>query len=927
MRALFDAIDDAVFVHDLNGDILEANPAACRRLGYARYELLNLNTRDIDAPDMAAGFQERLRVQSASGHLRFEGIHITKDGRRIPVDINTSAIDVGSRPLILAVMRDITDRKRAEEDLARQNRLWQLILDNMGEAVLVADPHGNVLLTNPPARRLFPADVRMAFATAEGPLPADQQPVARCLRGESFDQLDFFASVPTPGEGRWIMVTGRPLVDPSGHLHGAVLVARDMTNRRRIERHRQMQYAVARAIAESETLSECARRVLQHLCEGLGMDVGVLWTIGAKPDALECLEMWNPPELEPSAFVIHTRRMAPGAGNDLPGRVWLSREPAWQSPVKAEFDSRADDAREVGLVSVCSFPVQRGSQTIGVLGFWSRKTFELDEEFRNLVLSIGSLIGQAFERQRIEKALRDSEALYESLVESLPQNIFRKDPQGRFVYANRRFCQIVGRPASEILGKTDFDLFPREMASKYVGDDHRVFETCEPIQTVEEHRLPNGKRLYVEVVKTVVFDALGQKIGVQGIFWDVTEKWLAEELLAESEKRYRQLTEATLDAIVLTDEKNRVLLFNPAAELMFGHRAAELLGQPAAFLISDDFQRLHDDTLSEFSKTGAAQVSGKTREMFVRRKDGTEFPVEIALSVMSAGEGPVHFLAAIRDVTERTKMRATLIQNEKLASIGLLSAGVAHEINNPLSFVSNNLAVLQRDCLAIMELVGEIDKNRDRLAPEIARSWQKQAEEIDLPYLQENFGRLLVRTRDGVDRVSRIVHSLRGMARTEAPRRQDVNLGDLIDGALEILRGKYKHSGIMVVQEHESVPRISCVSTQISQVILNLLVNAYQALESARREGGRIVIRTRRVGSEMLLEVEDNGPGIGAEVMPRIFDPFFTTKDVGEGTGLGLSISHHIVGGHGGRIEVESTPGAGACFRVWLPVTMPGGVI
>ena len=142
----------------------------------------------------------------------------------------------------------------------------------------------------------------------------------------------------------------------------------------------------------------------------------------------------------------------------------------------------------------------------------------------------------------------------ESLVESLSQNIFRKDRYGRFTYVNRRFCDTVGKPRSDVIGKTDFDLFPPAMAAKYAADDHRVFETGVPIEVVEEHRLPSGALKQVQVVKTVVLDAQGQTVGVQGIFWDITEKRLAEERLADSERRYRQLTEATLDAIVLTNE-------------------------------------------------------------------------------------------------------------------------------------------------------------------------------------------------------------------------------------------------------------------------------------------------------------------------------------------------------------------------------------
>lgn len=280
---------------------------------------------------------------------------------------------------------------------------------------------------------------------------------------------------------------------------------------------------------------------------------------------------------------------------------------------------------------------------------------------------------------------------------------------------------------------------------------------------------------------------------------------------------------------------------------------------------------------------------------------------------------PTQILAAIRDLTERNKMRAVLVQNEKLASIGLLSAGVAHEINNPLAFVANNIVVLERDCAGLLRL---IDLFRAAPLPadsELAQRISAEVETVDLDYVKANLPRILNRTRDGIERVTRIVHSLRGMARTEAPRRQETRIPDIINNSLEILHGKYKRLGVTIEQQHDSNPSVSCVPTQISQVILNLLVNAFQAIEASHRPDGKLIIRTQRRRGEFVIEIQDNGLGIKPEHLPRLFDPFFTTKEVGEGTGLGLSISHHIVSAHGGRIEVDANPNTGTCFRVILP--------
>ena len=234
------------------------------------------------------------------------------------------------------------------------------------------------------------------------------------------------------------------------------------------------------------------------------------------------------------------------------------------------------------------------------------------------------------------------------------------------------------------------------------------------------------------------------------------------------------------DAIVVADQKGIITLFNPAAERTFGYSASEVLGQPLTRLMPEEFRDGHSRGLQRYVETRQPRIVGRTLELHGRRKDGCEFPLELSLSAIDVG-GELQFLGAIRDLTERNRMRDMVVQNEKLASIGLLSAGVAHEINNPLAYVANNLVVLERDNKAVMALLDIYDRARDRLAqvdPESARHAQKLADQIDLPYVRDNLDRVLTRTREGVQRVTRIVQSLRGLARTTKPELEDAHRVD-----------------------------------------------------------------------------------------------------------------------------------------------------
>lgn len=942
-RALFEAIDDAVFVHDLEGNLLEANPAACRRLGYSRDEVLRLKTYDIDAPDFASGFPERLKRQLATGRFRCEGRHRTKDGRIIPVDINTSAVTLNGKPAVLAVIRDITEHKLAEDALARQTELLTSILNNMADAVVVADLDKTLLVCNPAAVRLFglgsanqalarPFDTRGLYLPDRvTPFPPGELPLARSIRGEEVDNVEVFVRRPHAPSGLWISATGRPLRDAQGNIKGGVVVCRDFTEGRRSSSRLAAQYAVARALAEGDSVESASQDILRVLCETLGTDVGILWLVDADQHCLTCVQTWPDDSQTFPLFLEATHRISLDVERDLPGQAWSTgRHQSLHLDHGTErLPLRCRLAQQEGLRVSHAFPIQGSAGVTGIIELLSRAADASDDDLISLMNSVASQLGQVLERRHVEKALRDSEALYHSLVESLPQNVFRKDLQGRVTFANGHYCKTLRMSLKELLGKTDFDLFPPELAAKYVDDDRKVLQSGETFETVEAHHLPDGRTIYVQVVKTPVYDAQGQIVGIQGIFWDVTERKRGEEILAESERRYRQLTEAMLDGILLVDQDERIRLFNPAAERMFGYSAEEVVGKPASLLLPPEMRDAAGRGFFHYLENRQSHIIGRTTEIRALRKDGGEFPAEVALSMVTFGRGldgtPVdaQFLCAIRDLTERNRLRSVLVQSEKLASIGLLSAGVAHEINNPLAFVANNLAVLDRDWKGILKLLDHFEAAKERLRvvmPEFVDDIVALEEELDIGYTRENLARLIQRTRDGVDRVTRIVHSLRGLARTDAPKLQETNLPDLIENSLEILRGRYKRSGIHVHQDHDADPKVSCVQTQISQVILNLLVNAFQAVESFRPEGGLIEIRTRRLAHELLLEVKDNGPGIVPEHQARLFDPFFTTKDVGEGTGLGLSITHNIVSAHGGRIEVESQPGHGACFRIYLPL-------
>jgi two-component system NtrC family sensor kinase len=270
---------------------------------------------------------------------------------------------------------------------------------------------------------------------------------------------------------------------------------------------------------------------------------------------------------------------------------------------------------------------------------------------------------------------------------------------------------------------------------------------------------------------------------------------------------------------------------------------------------------------------------------------------------------------------ERKRAESQLVQAEKLSALGKMVAGVAHEINNPLAFVLNNIAVLRRDLGLIQELLTgyqEVESAEPDRREAILERLRLRADEIDLPYTLESLALLIGRSEEGLRRIQQIVRNLRDFARLDEGDLKEVDLNDGIVSTLNILGSRARERQVAVETDLGHLPAVVCYPAKINQVVLNLVANAIDACEP----GGRVTVQTRRDGPGVAIRVEDTGCGIDPSIRDKIFDPFFTTKSQGQGTGLGLSISYGIVQAHGGRIDLES-PDRGTRFVVRLPLEAP----
>jgi len=315
----------------------------------------------------------------------------------------------------------------------------------------------------------------------------------------------------------------------------------------------------------------------------------------------------------------------------------------------------------------------------------------------------------------------------------------------------------------------------------------------------------------------------------------------------------------------------------------------------------------------EMMKTGASDYLSKgdlTPEILSRRVHRLVRLFKAELEQKRAEEKQNLLKKELQNTQEQ------LVQSEKMASIGQLAAGVAHEINNPVGYIHSNIGMLDEYVSGFLELIEAYEKAELHIADiELKTTIIKIKEKLDLDFLKEDIKSLVAESKEGVARVKQIVQDLKDFSHVDTPDWQWVDLHKGLSSTLNIVNNEIKYKAEVITQYGE-LPEIECFPSQLNQVFLNLLINASHAIE----ETGTITLKTGYENDEIWVEIIDTGKGIPKENLGRIFDPFYTTKPIGEGTGLGLSLSYGIVQKHRGRIDVNSKEGEGTSFKVWLPV-------
>ncbi|GFM36606.1 cache domain-containing protein [Desulfovibrio psychrotolerans] len=546
------------------------------------------------------------------------------------------------------------------------------------------------------------------------------------------------------------------------------------------------------------------------------------------------------------------------------------------------------------------------------------------------------------EKAKAEGLLKQQVALLDSLMSAIPSPLFYRGLDGRFVGCNRSYARdVLGVDPDNVPGRgmDDFPaLYSPALRREVQKLDARMLRTGERTK-MEMHILcADGAAHDFVVDKSVYRDADGKVAGIIGVMVDITERKRSEQARALLERA----VERASSAICITDAVTGTIQYvNSAFEEDTGYSRQEAVGKPFLLIIgSGQGEEFFHKTLKTVAMRN--MWAGRLVNM---RKDGTAYETEASISSIHDESGAVAWYVFVQnDITERMRMETTLLQAQKLESIGQLAAGIAHEINTPVQFVGDNLRFVDEALRSLLEVavagrgLAEAGKEAQGAAGvrDLSEHFLEKLAEADFDFVHEELPKAIAQAEEGVARITTIVRAMKEFSHPGRRDKQPADLGKALRNTLTVTRNEWKYVADVDLDMAPNIPEIQCLPAELNQVFMNVIVNAAHAIAEqlsrtqVRHDGaalavtgekGRITISTRLEDEHVVVRIADTGTGIPKDKLAMIFDPFYTTKEVGRGTGQGLAIARDVVvNKHGGTIRVESEEGKGSTFIITLPV-------
>ncbi len=527
----------------------------------------------------------------------------------------------------------------------------------------------------------------------------------------------------------------------------------------------------------------------------------------------------------------------------------------------------------------------------------------------------------AIERKHAEEKIRDISNFNQSLISALPFGMDIVDEEGNILYLSEVFKNLLGKKG---IGEKCWSLY---------SDNNKQCDKCplkkgiktEKVQTIESKGILGGNIFQITHVNMMY---KGKKATLE-IFNDITELKHVEEELRESHMEVEQLLSSIPSIMISIDHDDRIIRWNNVAEKTFGITAVEVVGRSFR---ECNLQWDRDEVIKKISLCKEAGNATLIDDFRYIQPGGNQGFLGITITpIKDVGDKSSGLLLLMRDITERKRLEQKLVHSQKMEAIGELAAGIAHEINTPSQFISDNTFFLQDAFSKVSTLLKKFSyllemSKTSSVTPELINEVDDTIRDSKMEYLLEEIPIAIKESQGGLSRVTEIVQAMKTFSHPDNEEKKPIDINNLIKSTITVARNEWKYVADMETDFDSDLPPVPCYPGEFNQVILNLIINATHAIEEAANNGGRnkgiIKVSTRYDGDWAEICISDTGTGIPEEIRSRMFEPFFTTKEVGKGTGQGLSLAHSVVvKRHNGQFDFDTETGKGTTFIIRLPIS------
>ncbi|MFH1625454.1 MAG: PAS domain S-box protein, partial [Pseudomonadota bacterium] len=851
--------------------------------------------------------------------IEYETNLMKKDGTKVAALLSVFLVKdaTGKRTGSIEIATDMTDKKELERELKEAKDYLESLIEGITDPFAVVDEKGIVTYVNQPMLEMTgykKEDILGQHASIVYPDSTDEARRIKRLLDEKGSIKNY--------ETRFLTKDGRevPVIvsfsltrDKDGHVIGSLGICKDITERKRLENELREITSFMESVLESSPNSVVVTDTK-----------GIITYVNRRSEEISGFKRNERVGTRADQYYVRGYEEARNLQQ-------LLKEHGSAQNYEVEI-RRKDGATFMASMSV-SLLKNHAGETIGTIGT-SWDTTEV---------------------KRLETEVEKARNYLENIIESIVDGIIITDNRGVITFVNAGLENMTGRKREEEVGQNISRYWPEgEEGSKNL---QRMLNEKDKIHSYDTLiKRKDGAYLPAILSVAVLRGKDGKSTGGLLVCKDITERQNLEERLKESEIKYRSFVEDMIDGYFVI-QKGKFAYLNKAFENIFGYAPDELSGKSFTTLAPRESAPRREG----YTKRATKGLAMPTLYEAIR-KDQTRIYVEASIKT-APYEGHPALIGTLRDVTDHIKMdeklrhanqrlitqrklvdkkagalqtalvqlkeknrelketQSQLLQQEKLASIGQLAAGVAHEINNPVAFVNSNLGTIGGHTKDILKLLRKFEDGEEILkhsTDERISTFYNEVEqvkaEIDLNFILEDCETVIAESLEGTERVRKIIQNLKDFSHVDEGELKYADINEGVESTLNIVWNELKYKA-RVTKDYGDIPEINCYPQQLNQVFMNVLVNAAHAIEKQ----GEISVKTYCDNGCVCIQISDTGCGIPAENIPKLFDPFFTTKEVGKGTGLGLSMAYGIVQKHGGRIRVESTVGKGSTFTIELP--------